>query len=289
MVEGIGDTRKKAMDMLQETENLSLDTNTEYADFKEIVVTKVDETKPWKPALEVEVTKSDGSKEVIPANTPVFKIKDKDGNEIIMNIESANHVTDRHIHKNDIGSKFYYPNVKDLMEDIYSNIPVEIASNSEKSEVSIDMGKIIGTETVSSKEELKEKGIITDEDINTVEAYRTEVADLNRGGENTRDAKELFVNVFNRDHPDCKIQFSVLNNGVLLPVVKSTPQETSEIFMVIGNNDEKGRSFRTLTPGRYMPKFPDPKSHYTNENNMFDEEGYKKSEEAWFDTVMLVD
>ncbi|MBT7737005.1 hypothetical protein HN709_04925, partial [Candidatus Peregrinibacteria bacterium] len=56
-----------------------LDVNPSFASFQNVEVTKVDETKPWKPPVEVSVTKADGSTEIIDASTPFFTFEGADG------------------------------------------------------------------------------------------------------------------------------------------------------------------------------------------------------------------
>lgn len=263
----------------------ALDSNQEFLGFENVEVTKTDETKPWKPALEVKVTKADGSvAENLDANTPFFTFRDSEGNEMTVTAAVAGHIDELHIKGEDAGSKFEYPSLEALFEDVAKKLPQEVASVPGVSDFAVDMERHMGKEGIASMEELKTEGILGDSDLSTAEYVRVEVEELNKSGD--ENAKKAFVEKFKADNPDCKVQFQLVRGTVLVPTVDSPKRDTSKLFMVFGPGADGKKTAYTMAPGRHMPRHPNPDQH-KNQEGVLNEETFKESADAWFDTVML--
>ncbi len=260
--------------------------NPDFLDFQNVEVTRIDDTKPWKPALEVKITKNDGSIiEKLDANTPFFIFQDSEGNNITVTAVAAAHIDQLHIKNKDAGSKFDYSSLKELFKDVAKKLPPKIANQSEISAFSIDMGRYVGKEGVASVEELKAEGILTDSDLNNIESVRTEVEKLNKSGDEI--AKKEFLKKFKTTYPNCKIQFQLIRDGVLVPTVDAPKRNTTKLFIVLGPGLDGKRTIYTMTPGRYMPRHPNPNEH-KNEKGELNEKTFKESADAWFNTVLLI-
>lgn len=265
--------------------NYSLDSNQEFLGFRKLEVTKTDETKPWKPALEVKVIKADGSvAENLDANTPFFTFRDSEGNEMIVTAAAAGHIDQLHIKGDDAGSKFDYPSLESLFKDVAQKLPQEVASAPGVSDFAIDMGRHMGKEGIASMAELKEEGILNENDLSAAESVRAEVQELNKSGDEV--AKNAFVEKFKADNPDCKVQFQVVRGTVLVPIVDSAKRDTTKLFMVFGPGAGAKKTAYTMAPGRHMPRHPNPGQH-KNQEGVLNEETFKESADAWFETVML--
>lgn len=263
----------------------TLDANQEFLNFQEVEVTKIDDTKPWKPPLKVKVTKADGSVvENLDANTPFFTFRDPEGNEITVTAATAGHIDQLHIKAKDLGSKFDYPSLQALFEDVARKLPPRIAREPEVSAFAIDMERPMGKEGIASMKELESEGILTDGDINTVESVREEVLNLNKSGDEA--AKKAFIKRFKSENPNCKIQFQLVRGTSLVPTVDAPKRNTTKLFVVIGPDDDGKKTVYTMAPGRYMPRHPNPDEHKNNEG-VLNEETFNESAKAWFDTVML--
>lgn len=167
-----------------EDQKYALDSNQEFLGFKNVEITKTDDTKPWKPALEVRVTKADGSvAENLDANTPFFTFRDSKGNEMTVTAAAAGHIDQLHIKGEDAGSKFDYPSLDALFKDVAQKLPQEVASAPGVSDFAVDMGRHMGKEGIASMEELKAEGILSEADLSTAESVRTEVQKLNKSGD----------------------------------------------------------------------------------------------------------
>ena len=268
-----------------ERQKYTLDSNEEFLDFQNVEVTKRDNTKPWKPALEVKVTKADGSiVENLDANTPFFTFRDSEGNEIIVTAATAGHIDQLHIKGKDAGSKFDYPSLKALFKDVAQKLPPGVASTPGVSDFAIDMGRHMGQEGIASMNELKAEGILTDSDLNTAESVRAEVEELNRSGDEA--AKKAFIEKFKSENPNCKIQFQLVRGTVLVPTVNTPKRDTTKLFMVFGPKVDGKKFVYTMAPGRHMPRHPNPDQH-RNQKGELNEKTFKESADAWFNTVML--
>ncbi len=264
----------------------TLDFNPEFLGFQNVKVTEIDDSKPWKPALKVEVTKADGSVvENLDANTPFFTFRDSEGNEMTVTAAAAGHIDQLHIKGKDAGSKFDYPSLEALFKDVAQKLPPEIASAPGVSDFAIDMGRHMGEEGIASMNELKAKGILSDSDLSTAESVRAEVKDLNKSGDET--AKKAFIEKFKSENPDCKIQFQLVRGTVLVPIVDTPKRNTTKLFMVFGPGADGKKTAYTMAPGRHMPRHPNPNQH-TNREGILDEKTFEESANAWFNTVMLI-
>jgi hypothetical protein len=268
-----------------EEQKYALDSNQEFLGFQNVEVTKTDDTKPWKPALEVKVTKADGSvAENLDANMPFFTFRDSKGNEMTVTAAAAGHIDQLHIKGEDAGSKFDYPSLDALFEDVAKKLPQEVASAPGVSDFAVDMSRHMGKEGIASMEELKAEGILSETDLSTTESVRTEVQELNKSGDEA--AKKAFIEKFKTDNPDCKVQFQLVRGTVLVPTVDTAKRDTTKLFMVFGPGADGKKTAYTMAPGRHMPRHPNPGQH-KNKEGVLNEETFKESSDAWFDTVML--
>ena len=142
----------------------------------------------------------------------------------------------------------------------------------------------MGKEGIASMEELKAEGILADSDLNTAESVRAEVEELNKSGDET--AKKAFVEKFKSENPDCKVQFQLVRGTVLVPTVDTPKRDTTKLFMVFGPGADGKKTAYTMAPGRHMPRHPNPDQH-KNQEGVLNEETFKESADAWFNTVML--
>jgi hypothetical protein len=268
-----------------EEQKYALDSNQEFLGFQSVEVTKTDETKPWKPALEVKVTKADGSvAENLDANTPFFTFRDSEGNEMTVTAAAAGHIDRLHIKGEDAGSKFDYPSLEALFDDVAKKLPQEVASAPGVSDFAIDMERHMGKEGIANMAELKAEGILNETDLSTAEAVRVEVQELNRSGDEA--AKKAFVEKFKSENPDCKVQFQLVRGTVLVPTVDTPKRDTTKLFMVFGPGADGKKTAYTMAPGRHMPRHPNPGQH-KNQEGVLNEKTFQESADAWFDTVML--
>ncbi len=268
-----------------EESKYALDSNQEFLGFQNVEVTKTDDTKPWKPALEVKVTKTDGSvAENLDANTPFFTFRDSEGNEMTVTAAAAGHIDQLHIKGEDAGSKFDYSSLEALFKDVAQKLPQEVASAPGVSDFAVDMGRHMGKEGIASMAELKTEGILSEADLSTAESVRAEVQELNKSGDEA--AKKAFAEKFKADNPDCKVQFQLVRGTVLVPTVDTPKRDTTKLFMVFGPGADVKKTAYTMAPGRHMPRHPNPGQH-KNQEGILNEETFKESADAWFDTVML--
>lgn len=262
--------------------------NPDLAAFSEVAVTKVDDTKPWEPALEVTVGFPDGSsREQLDANTDVYAFALAGKEETLtVSIEAAGHVDSLHIKGTEPGSIFDYEDLTSLFGDMAERIPVDtFEDQNEVSAFSMEMDKHMGQEGIATMEELESDGIVTPEDIATAQILKAGVAELNLGG--TEEDKQAFVDSYQAEHPEAVIQFQVVRGGAVVPMVNTPKRDTTELFVVFGPGDH-GKTLYTVAPGRFMPKHPDPNQH-RDEAGIIDEATFAESSDAWFKTVMLAD
>lgn len=253
----------------------------EYLDFKNIEITKVDESKPWKPAVTVEVEKAGGEKVEIDANTPFYILRNNKGEELTVSAATAGHIDSLHIKGTDAGSLFDEPSFAALMEDAAKKISTDISSLPGVSSFDIEMNKSMGREGIASLRELQQSGILTKEDVDKVFILKEEVFELNHSG--TKVDKEEFI----LKHKGEKVGFQLIRGEVLVPIVDTPKKETTKLFMVFGPSESDDRkTLYTAAPGRNMPRHPNPSQHLNN--GVFNEATFKESSDAWFNTVMLV-
>lgn len=270
----------------QEVPKYQLEVNQEFLGFLKVEVTEVDESKPWRPAKLLKVTKADGTVvENVPANTPFFSFRDKSGQELVVTAAVAGHIDQLHIKGTDAGSKFDYDSLYHLFEDVAKKLPEGLSSMPGISDFAIEMGKNMGKEGVASLQELKAEGVISDNDLSIVENFREKVKELNR--ESDLESKKAFVQSFKEQYPDCKIQFQIVRDTVIVPIVNIPKRPTTKLFMVFGPGEDGKKVAYTMAPGRYMPRHPNPNQH-KNKEGIIDEKTFDESSRAWFDNVMLV-
>lgn len=267
------------------TRGYVLDSNQEFLGFQKVEVTKTDDTKPWKPALEVRVTKADGTVvEGLDANMPFFTFRDSEGNDMTVTAAAAGHIDQLHIKGEDAGSKFDYPSLEAVFKDVAQKLPKEVATAPGVSDFAVDMGRHMGKEGIASMAELEAEGILSESDLRTAESVRAEVRELNKSSD--EGAKKAFAEKFKADNPDCKVQFQLVRGTVLVPTVDTAKLDTTKLFMVFGPGADGKKTAYTMAPGRHMPRHPNPNQH-KSEGGVLNEKTFKESADAWFDTVML--
>ena len=269
----------------KESPNYELFTNDEFIDFQRVEVISVDETKPWKPPLEVKVTKADGSVEhSLDANTPFFVFQDAEGNRMSVTAAAAGHIDQLHIKGEDEGSKFDYDSLNELFQDVAKKLPTEVASQEGISDFAIDMERNMGKEGIASVAELLAEGILSEHDAELLESVREQVQELNLQGD--PEAKQAFIDQFVTDNSDSAVTFQLVRGSVLVPTVDAPKRDTTELFMVFGPGADGQKTAYTMAPGRHMPRHPNPDQHKSPDGDM-NMDTFQESADAWFDTVML--
>lgn len=265
-----------------------LQSNQEYLGFQGVEVTKIDDTKPWKPALEVRVTKMDGQVvEGLSASTPffTFKAKAEGGKNLTVSAAVAGHVDQLHIKGEEPGSHFDYGSLEELLNDAKDKVPAEVAKTPGVSAFDLNMGRLMGKEGIADLDELISEGLLTEADRETSMSVKNEVYELNKSG--SPEAKQAFIDTFNAAHPESKIQFQLVRGTVLVPIVDAPKRPTTKLFMVFGPDaTSENKTLYTMAPGRNMPRHPNPNEH-KNKDGVIDEKTFKESSDAWFNTVML--
>lgn len=272
--------------------NYKVETNQDFLNFQNVDVTKIDDSKPWKPALEVKVTQADGTVvEGLDAKTPFFTFADQFGKKMTVSAEAAGHVDALHIKginpdtkEPDPGSKFDCSSLQELFDDASAKMPEGIASAPGVSAFDVEMGKSMGKEGISSMQELLASGILENMDIQTAMKVKEQIKKLNKDG--SKEDKQKFIDDFKSQNTDCKVQFKMVRGDVLVPVVDAPKNPTTKLFMVFGPGDNGDKTLYTAAPGRNMPKHPNPNQHM-DKAGVMNEETFDESAEAWFNTVML--
>ncbi len=264
----------------------SLEADQEFLGFKAVEVTKEDETKPWKPALEVKVTKADGSTvEGLDAAKPFFTFKNSEsGKDLSVSAAAAGHIDDLHIKGKEAGSHFDYASLEDLFKDVQEKLPDSVATDPGVSAFDMEMGKNMGKEGISSMAELLADGHVSESDVTAITSLKEEVFALNKSG--TPEQKKALIEKFAAEHPDAKIKLQLVRGAVLVPIADAPKRDTTKLFMVFGPDAKGGKTMYTASPGRNMPRHPDPGQHKSGEG-VLDEQTFKESSEAWFNTIML--
>lgn len=261
----------------------SLASNPKYLGFQKVDVTKVDETKPWEPPIEVSIIKADGQVDTnVDANTTFFTFTDKDGGKLLVSAAAAGHIDSLHIKGEDAGSKFAHASLEELFLDMEDKLPADVAKTPGVSAFDMEMGKNMGKEGIATMQELEAEGVISRADMAKADAVRQQVYILNRSGNQA--AKEAFISDFADKNPDSKIQFQLVRGTVLVPVVDAPKRPTTKLFVVFGPAGKDTKTMWTAAPGRYMPKHPNPAQFEPAE---IDSGAFDESAKAWFDTVML--
>ena len=260
--------------------------NRRLSEFSSVEITARDETVAWKPVTEMEVTYADGSiDQNVDPFAPVYEFKAEDG-VLTVPIQTASHIDETHIHSTEPGSQFGYDSLADLLEDVAKKLPAGLASDpSQRATLTLEMDKSTGKEGIASLGELEASGILSESDIQSVLGLKEGVTSLNESGD--LEAMEAFVTNFAEENPDSKIQFQVVRNGAIVPVVKTPPHDTNELFLAFGPDKQGGKTLYTAAPGRSMPKHPIASQHM-NQDGSINQKSFKESADAWFNTVMLV-
>lgn len=96
----------------------------------------------------------------------------------------------------------------------------------------MEMGKNMGKEGIATLEELKDKGFVSQADIDKTMAVKEEVFELNKSGD--EESRNAFVEKFKEENPDNKVQFQVVRGAVIVSVVDAPKQDTTQLFSVFG-------------------------------------------------------
>ncbi len=273
------------IDTFPDWQMYKLYTDEEYLWFVNMEVIEIDETKPRKPATKVKITKKDWTSEIIDANKPLFYFYTKSWKKINITPTTAKHIEDLHIKWTDAWSLFDYNTLKELFSDIVNKLPSNLANLEEwRFSFSIDMWKGMWKEGISTMDELKAKWILSDFDVSTAFKYKDEVYNLNKNW--TEEQKNKFIEDYNKDNKDCKVKFKLVRWDVLIPFVNTEKIYTEELFVGWWVWDNWELYIFTMAPWRDMPMHPKWSNFYNDW--VFDEDLYKKSADAWFNTVMLI-
>ena len=264
----------------------TLERNDRFKDFAKVEVTKTDDSKPWKPPVEVTVTMADGQRvEHLPASTSFYTFHKGDA-ALTVSAAAAGHIDSLHIRGEDPGSRFDEPSFDALMADVAPKIPDEVTETPGPSAFSVEMGKNMGKEGIAAIDELLKDGTVRSEDVMSATLVKADVIELNKNG--THESKQAFADAFRAKHPESRIQFQLVRGSVLVPVVDAPKRPTTKLFMVFGPDEARPgqKTMWTAAPGRNMPRHPDPKQHMDKDGKLNDET-FNESANAWFDTVML--
>ena len=265
---------------VEQNEPVELVSNSDFLDFQKVEVTKVDDSKPWKPPVEVKVIKSNGEVvEGLDANTPFFTFR-INGQELTVSAAASGHINSLHIKAEDLGSNFDYSSLQELFEDIKDKLPEEILYASSPYAFSVDMGKNMGKEGLASLDELIQTGLIEQADAEKLRDVKDTVFNLNLIG--SLEEKKSFINNFSAGN----IKFNLVRGDILVPTIDLPKQLTTKLFMVFGPDSKGGKTLYTATPGRNMPRHPNPNQHKDKEGNV-NKKTFKESSDAWIETIML--
>lgn len=276
-----GEAKSGSIDVTKS--QFEVEINPDLQGFQEIVVTSVDESLPYKPPKTVEVTFSNGDKAEMDAATTYASLIDEQGAELTVSAAAAGHIHELHISGTESGSQFDVESLDELLRIVAEHIPEEVAQTPGVSAFSVETGRAMGNEGVSSLEELLEKGLIEEADVDNLAEASNQISELNKTG--TVEAKKEFVESYNDQHAESKIKLELIRGGIIIPKADAPKQPTTELFMVFGQG-QTGKTMYTMAPGRDMPKMPNPKEHLKPDGSI-DEASFKASSEAWLSTVML--
>ncbi len=246
-------------------------------------VLTTDDSKPWKPALTVEVRTPRGL-QVVDASTPYLTLG-KGDTALVVSIAAAGHIHHLHIDTKEPASRFAFDSVSSLFTAITNLIPKDRLLQEGVQAFAINLGRSMGAEGIASMSELVADGVLPQADVDVARLVRDEVMHLNATG--SLDEKRAMAARYRTEHPDSKIQFILVRGSVLVPTVAAPKRETTELFLAMGPAESgAGKTLYTAAPGRFMPRHPDPAQ--------FADEGvsgpaFREAAAAWFDTVMLVD
>lgn len=245
----------------EENAMFDLEVDGSLEGFKTVEVTKIDESKPWKPALEVKVTQADGTvTEAVDANRPVYTFKDGKGRTLRVSIATAGHIDDMHIHAKEPGSKFEQNSLTELMRDVAAHLPDNVMDRQGIATFDMEMEKQMGLEGIASMDELLREGVIAESDVNTAKGEQARVFELNRAG--SLEEKKEFIEEFKAAHPESKIQFQLVRDTVLVPVVASAKRPTTKLFMMMGPGRRRNTSGVYRCAGsRYAPSSKSRTAH----------------------------
>ncbi len=265
---------------IQQNELVELISNSDFLDFQKVEVTKVDDSKPWKPPLEVKVIKSNGEVvEGLDAGTPFFTFR-INGQELTVSAVASGHINSLHIKAEDLGSNFDYSSLQELFEDIKDKLPEEILTANGPYAFSIDIGKNMGKEGLASLDELIQSGLVAQADAEELRGVKDTVFNLNING--SLEEKKSFISDFSAGN----IKFNLVRGDILVPTIDLPKQPTTKLFMVFGPDGKGNKTLYTAAPGRNMPRHPNPNQHKDKDGKV-NEETFKESSDAWIETVML--
>jgi len=265
--------------------NYTVEANPRFSGYQSMHVTERDETKPWKPAKTIEVTHADGTKESVDAMVPAFMFTDRNGDQISVQVGTVEHIDNLHFKGEDLGSRFQEPDIQTLFADAAKRMPEGLVARKGIFTFDLDMGKEMGKEGLASLEELVNDGVVRPEDVALIRSVKAEVQALNKESDSAK--MRAFVEAFSQQHPDARIQFSLIREDrAIVPTVSAPKRSTSKLFVMMGPDDQGKTTLFTMAPGRDMPRHP-IRGQHTSREGQFDEATFQQSADAWFETVML--
>lgn len=222
---------------------------------KDILPSRFHPEKKWM-ATHYKIEHPNGTSEEVEAEKTLLKIKSKDGTEIEVPAFAAEHITSLHLQGGEAGSNLESSSLESSFQVVAEHLPQEIPFEGEKAAFEIDVEQNTGTEGVSSQREMREKGIMTEEDAKILSEAKGEVYRLNIEGND--EEKKAFV-----DECNGKLTGNVnlgIRGGAITPFFTAEKQPTTKMFLVVGKEQDPDGSQHnrvwTMTPGRYMDNLP---------------------------------
>lgn len=223
---------------------------------KDINESQFDPDRTWL-ATHYIITQPDGTSKEVEATEVIFEIDNKDGEKIEVPAFAVEHIKSLHSDGKEAGSTFANKSLEDSLRLISKNLPTQIPFDGDTAAFEIDIKEKTGTEGVSSKQEMFDKGIISQAEVDKLESVKGAVFQLNLEG--SKGDKQRFVDSFNENMPG-NLKLSIRGEAIAPLFIVTDKQETTKMFIVIGKEEEKDGSkhnrLRTMAPGRYMDKLP---------------------------------
>ncbi len=108
-----------------ENSGYKLEAVPEYLNFQSVEVTEIDEAMPWALPLKVKITKADGTvEEDVNGNTTFFTFTDTQGQKLTVSAAASGHIDDIHFKGEDVGSRFNYGSLEEMLLEAEGIIPV---------------------------------------------------------------------------------------------------------------------------------------------------------------------
>ncbi len=230
-----------------------------------------------------------GIKEEVNRETPVFKIKNKLSGELfIVDAGAAAHIISTHFKGESVGSQIKFDSLKDLLVFVAKKIPRKLSFQGNEVNLEIKFSRTVGTEGVTSSQEMLTAGIITAEDLEILNQAKDQVFALNK--KDATDERVNFVKQFNADNlMGRNVKLGI--RGPLKTIVvfyQSEPRPTTKLSMIISKRKApEGTEYlgvSTLYSGRLTGKFPTDRRF---KDGKFPEEQLQ-AQNSWWETGFLV-